>query len=132
MTTCSPSPAAKPPPSPELALLLGVTRQAAGTQAAANRSGGRAGMLERSTREARQTVTQSQAEAREVRHQHIGTEHLLLALLAQLRRAPPFSAAVPEPWPDAGPRVTPCAEKVLELSVREALAMEHRPRRPAP
>jgi ATP-dependent Clp protease ATP-binding subunit ClpA len=40
-------------------------------------------MFERFTSEARQTVIQAQVEARELRHQHIGTEHLLLALLDQ-------------------------------------------------
>jgi ATP-dependent Clp protease ATP-binding subunit ClpA len=40
-------------------------------------------MFERFTSEARQTVTQAQAEARQLRHQHIDTEHLLLAMLTQ-------------------------------------------------
>jgi ATP-dependent Clp protease ATP-binding subunit ClpA len=40
-------------------------------------------MFERFTSEARQTVTRAQVEARELRHQHIGTEHLLLAMLTQ-------------------------------------------------
>jgi ATP-dependent Clp protease ATP-binding subunit ClpA len=40
-------------------------------------------MFERFTSEARQAVAQAQVEARELRHRHIGTEHLLLALLAQ-------------------------------------------------
>ena len=40
-------------------------------------------MFERFTSEARGTVTGAQAEARRLHHTHIGTEHLLLALLAQ-------------------------------------------------
>ena len=40
-------------------------------------------MFERFTTEARQTVVGAQAEARQLRHRWIGTEHLLLALLAQ-------------------------------------------------
>ena len=40
-------------------------------------------MFERFTSEARATVVQAQAEARRLHHERIGTEHLLLALLAQ-------------------------------------------------
>jgi ATP-dependent Clp protease ATP-binding subunit ClpA len=40
-------------------------------------------MFERFTSEARQTVVLAQDEARRLQHGHIGTEHLLLALLAQ-------------------------------------------------
>jgi ATP-dependent Clp protease ATP-binding subunit ClpA len=40
-------------------------------------------MFERFTSEARQTVVGAQAEARRLHHGRIGTEHLLLALLAQ-------------------------------------------------
>jgi ATP-dependent Clp protease ATP-binding subunit ClpA len=40
-------------------------------------------MFERFTTEARQTVVGAQLEARQLRHGRIGTEHLLLALLAQ-------------------------------------------------
>ena len=40
-------------------------------------------MFERFTSAARQTVTGAQDEARRLHHAHIGTEHLLLALLAQ-------------------------------------------------
>jgi ATP-dependent Clp protease ATP-binding subunit ClpA len=38
-------------------------------------------MFERFTKAAREAVVQAQAEARAVEHGHIGTEHLLLALL---------------------------------------------------
>ncbi|MEU9046407.1 MULTISPECIES: Clp protease N-terminal domain-containing protein [unclassified Kitasatospora] len=40
-------------------------------------------MFERFTEPARQAVVGAQLEARELRHGHIGTEHLLLAILAQ-------------------------------------------------
>lgn len=40
-------------------------------------------MFERFTREARQTVVQAQAEAAALHHPRIGTEHLLLGLVAQ-------------------------------------------------
>jgi ATP-dependent Clp protease ATP-binding subunit ClpA len=40
-------------------------------------------MFERFTREARQTVVQAQAEATALRHPRVGTEHLLLGLVAQ-------------------------------------------------
>lgn len=38
-------------------------------------------MFERFTTEARQVVTRAQSEAQKLRHRHVGTEHLLLALL---------------------------------------------------
>ncbi len=40
-------------------------------------------MFERFTREARQTVVQAQAESTALRHPRVGTEHLLLGLVAQ-------------------------------------------------
>ena len=40
-------------------------------------------MFERFTRDARQAVTLAQEEARQLHHGYIGTEHLLLGLLAQ-------------------------------------------------
>lgn len=39
-------------------------------------------MFERFTQQARNVVVGAQAEARQLRHRHIGTEHLLLALVA--------------------------------------------------
>jgi ATP-dependent Clp protease ATP-binding subunit ClpA len=39
------------------------------------------GVFERFTERARQAVVVAQEEARELRHSHIGSEHLLLALL---------------------------------------------------
>lgn len=43
-------------------------------------------MFERFTEQARQVVVLAQDEARQLRHQHIGTEHLLLALLRDQHR----------------------------------------------
>ncbi|MFO7398434.1 Clp protease N-terminal domain-containing protein [Thermobispora bispora] len=40
-------------------------------------------MFERFTKEARQVVISAQEEAKRLRHDHIGTEHLLLGLLRQ-------------------------------------------------
>ncbi len=40
-------------------------------------------MFERFTSEAREVVVGAQQEARDLRHRHVGTEHLLLGLLAQ-------------------------------------------------
>lgn len=40
-------------------------------------------MFERFTSEAREVVVGAQQEARELRHRHVGTEHLLLGMLAQ-------------------------------------------------
>jgi ATP-dependent Clp protease ATP-binding subunit ClpA len=138
-------------------------------------------MFERFTSDARQTVVDAQVEARELRHDRIGTEHLLLALLRQRTPAaavlarhgltrddvaravaglvgddaldadalrtlgvdldsvrdsvesafgpgaldgPPGHA----PRPDSASHLpfTPRAKKVLELSLREALAMRSR------
>jgi ATP-dependent Clp protease ATP-binding subunit ClpA len=139
-------------------------------------------MFERFTTEARQTVVLAQDQARRLRHAHIGTEHLLLALAQQEGTASATVLAAhgltPQVIVDAitayvgpddldaealstlgidlaavrttveatfGPGAlhrrspgrresvpsghipfTPRARKVLELSLREALALEHR------
>ena len=100
-------------------------------------------MFERFTEEARQVVVLAQEEARGLGHNYIGTEHILLGLLAQpetiagreliaagvtrdeartriieivsSQQAPP-AAQIP---------FTPRAKKVLELSLREALTLGH-------
>src|SRR5215469_10408732 len=41
------------------------------------------GMFERFTAEARRAIVQAQEEARRLQHNYIGTEHLLLGLLAE-------------------------------------------------
>ena len=45
-------------------------------------------MFERFTKAARFSVTRAQGEARRLRHRHIGSEHLLLALLTEPEPAP--------------------------------------------
>jgi ATP-dependent Clp protease ATP-binding subunit ClpC len=102
-------------------------------------------VFERFTERARQVVVLAQDEARELRHNYIGTEHLLLGVLreeegvgarvlqrlgvtldearAQLARIigrgdePPASGQIP---------FTPRAKKVLELALKEALALGHK------
>jgi ATP-dependent Clp protease ATP-binding subunit ClpC len=100
-------------------------------------------MFERFTNRARHVVVLAQDEARDMGHNYIGTEHLLLGLLgvpdglagralAQLgltldgvreetagrvgRGAAPVKGRIP---------FTPRAKKVLELSLREALQLHH-------
>lgn len=98
-------------------------------------------MFERFSGEARQVIVRAQDESRRLSHNYIGTEHLLLALLAQpdgvAKRA---LDAVGVTLDDARARVeavvgrgkrtpnghipfTPRAKKVLELSLREAVQL---------
>src|SRR3954454_11101255 len=105
-------------------------------------------MFERFTGEARHVVVLAQEKARELAHHHIGTEHVLLALLAQ-ERSPVRKALVglgvtPEGAQaavlEAVPRgttppsghiaFTPRAKKVLELSLRQALKQDDKEIRP--
>ncbi len=108
-------------------------------------------MFERFTAYARRAVVMAQEEAREMNHNYIGTEHILLALL---RRPDGLPNQADEGAPGilaefgmtlegvrqevlekvgagAGKRVsghipfTPRAKKVLELSLREALQLHH-------
>jgi hypothetical protein len=101
------------------------------------------GMFDRFTDRARRSIQLAQEEARLLRHNYIGTEHLLLGLLREdqgvaakaltsLGIAPDdvrdqvveiigrgdLTATVPIPY-------TPRAKKVLELSLREALQLGH-------
>jgi ATP-dependent Clp protease ATP-binding subunit ClpA len=100
-------------------------------------------VFERLTERARMVVVLAQEEARSLRHQYIGTEHLLLGLLreeeglaarvleslditvervrAQVRR---IVASGEEIAPGQIP-FTPRAKKVLELALREALSLGH-------
>jgi ATP-dependent Clp protease ATP-binding subunit ClpA len=100
-------------------------------------------MFERFTKRARHVVVLAQEEARGLQHNYIGTEHLLLGLLGEpeglagtaltaagVTLAPtrdavrarvglgkkPISGHIP---------FTPRAKKVLELGLREALALHH-------
>jgi ATP-dependent Clp protease ATP-binding subunit ClpC len=100
-------------------------------------------VFERFTERARQVVVLAQEEARSLRHNYIGTEHLLLGLL---REEEGFAARLLDSFglTVAGVReqvvhivgegdevssgqipFTPRAKKVLELSLREARSMGH-------
>jgi ATP-dependent Clp protease ATP-binding subunit ClpA len=100
-------------------------------------------MFERFTDRARRVVVLAQEEARQLHHNYIGTEHILLALLGEgngvaFRVLDRFGmslegtrekvkAIVP---PGAGAPTghipfTPRAKKILELALREALQLQH-------
>jgi len=101
------------------------------------------GMFERFTEHARQVVLLAQEEARGLKHNHIGTEHILLGLLREdggpaalvlaalgvtiegsragvVGRVAPGEDLVSGQIP-----FTPRARKVLELALREALSLGH-------
>ena len=100
-------------------------------------------MFERFTDRARKAVVSAQEQARRLRHDYIGTEHLLLGLLSErdgiaaralvalgvteaavndgiAKMVPPGKSA-----PSGHIPFTPRAKKVLELALREALALNH-------
>lgn len=100
-------------------------------------------VIKRFTSQARRAVVLGQEEARMLRHDHMGTEHLLLGLLAEgegvaaqaLRRAGITLDAVRagieqiigsgKDMPQGHIPFTPRAKKVLELALREALHLGH-------
>src|SRR5579862_7862382 len=100
-------------------------------------------MFERFSEEGRQAVVLAQDEARRLQHDYIGTEHLLLGLLREpegvaarvlgtlgvtLDDARADVARIIGSGDEATPGqipFTPRAKKVLELSLREALALDH-------
>jgi ATP-dependent Clp protease ATP-binding subunit ClpC len=100
-------------------------------------------MFERFTERARRVVVLAQDEARELDHNYIGTEHLLLGLLREgegvaaraLDELGISRAAVREQvvkligrgghTPSGHIPFTPRAKKALELSLREALQLNH-------
>ena len=101
-------------------------------------------MFERFTERARQVVVLAQDEARALRHNYIGTEHLLLGLLreeeglaarvlavarrharADARRACARSSARASRGRYRADPFTPRAKKALELALREALSLGH-------
>lgn len=102
-------------------------------------------VFERFTPEARQVLVTAQAEARELRHDFIGTEDLLLGMagtsagellerlgapMSELREAVrSLVGASDDPAKDKPP-FTPRSKKVLELSLREALARNDNAIRP--
>ena len=101
-------------------------------------------MFERFTDRARRVLVLAQEEARLLNHNFIGTEHILLGLIhegegvaAKALESLGISLEavrekVEETIGPAGssttgsPPFTPRAKKVLELSLREALALKHR------
>jgi ATP-dependent Clp protease ATP-binding subunit ClpC len=100
-------------------------------------------MFERFSDRARRVVVQAQQEARELNHNYIGTEHLLLGILRDGEG--PAAEALASLEVGLGPArqqvaeitgrgreapsghvpFTPRAKKVLELSLREALQLQH-------
>ena len=100
-------------------------------------------MFERFTERARGVVVYAQEEARDLNHNYIGTEHLLLGLMRDadsvaaraLRELDLSQDAVREQVteiigrgkrpPSGHIPFTPRAKKVLELSLREALQLQH-------
>jgi ATP-dependent Clp protease ATP-binding subunit ClpC len=101
-------------------------------------------MFERFTGDARDVIVRAQGEARELRHNYIGTEHILLGLLdehpgvardaleslglsLELARADVVEIVGLGDQQVAAGQIpfTPRAKKVLELALREALALGH-------
>jgi ATP-dependent Clp protease ATP-binding subunit ClpC len=100
-------------------------------------------MFERFTPRARHAIVLAQEEARGLQHNYIGTEHVLLGLLGEpesigaralagfgltLTNAREEVLASVGPGPgakDGHIPFTPRAKKVLELALREALALQH-------
>ena len=100
-------------------------------------------MFERFSGQARQVVVSAQEEARELDHNYIGTEHLLLGLLTASDSVAGVSLTVlgythddvqakveamigrGKAPPGGHVPFTPRAKKVLELSLREALQLKH-------
>jgi ATP-dependent Clp protease ATP-binding subunit ClpA len=99
-------------------------------------------MFERFSGQARQVVVSAQEEARDLDHNYIGTEHLLLGLLTSDSLACASLNALGYTHDNVQAKVeemigrgkaspgghipfTPRAKKVLELSLREALQLKH-------
>jgi ATP-dependent Clp protease ATP-binding subunit ClpC len=100
-------------------------------------------MFERFTARARRAVVNAQQEARELNHNYIGTEHLLLGLMREpesvaaralqelkigqdtVREQVIQIAGRGQRPPSGHVPFTPRAKKVLELSLREALQLSH-------
>jgi ATP-dependent Clp protease ATP-binding subunit ClpC len=101
-------------------------------------------MFERFTERARQVVVLAQDEARALRHDYIGTEHLLLGLLREeeglgarvlgqldveiesVRAAIRSRVGEGVEPPSSQIPFTPHAKQTLELSLREALSLGHK------
>jgi hypothetical protein len=103
----------------------------------------RKGLFQRFTGRARNAIVAAQHEAREMRHGYIGTEHILLGLLREgegvaARALTSLGIGLPaarqqvEEIIGRGTQIhrghipfTPRAKKVLELSLREAMRLDH-------
>jgi predicted DNA-binding transcriptional regulator AlpA len=101
------------------------------------------GLFTRFTDRARSAVVKAQEEARLLNHNYIGTEHLLLGLVAigeglayqvlaiegitldTLRGDVKEMIGVGSTTPEGRIPFTPRAKKVLEIALREALALQH-------
>ncbi len=101
------------------------------------------GLFERFTERARQVVVLAQEEARALKHNYIGTEHILLGLLREeeglaARALEALGVSIGRArtqvtrivgWGEEATSgqipFTPRAKKVLELSLREALSLGH-------
>jgi ATP-dependent Clp protease ATP-binding subunit ClpC len=101
-------------------------------------------MFERFTDRARRVVVLAQEEARHLDHNYIGTEHILLGLIHEgegvaaralteldisleaVRTKVQEMIGHGDEAPTGHIPFTPRAKKVLELSLREALALKHR------
>jgi ATP-dependent Clp protease ATP-binding subunit ClpC len=101
-------------------------------------------MFERFTTRARHVVVLAQEEARRLKHNYIGTEHVLLGLfgepdgiaaralqrfgmsLEEVRQEVAAIVGTGDKQPSGHIPFTPRAKKVLELSLREALALNHK------
>jgi ATP-dependent Clp protease ATP-binding subunit ClpA len=100
-------------------------------------------MFERFTARARRSIVLAQEEARNLQHNYIGTEHILLGLLHEgqgvgaralaqsgvtldaVRQEVTAMIGLGQNAPSGHIPFTPRAKKVLELALREALALHH-------
>ncbi|HYD09728.1 MAG TPA: Clp protease N-terminal domain-containing protein [Acidimicrobiales bacterium] len=128
----------------EIGAAMGVTKQAAQQRHSAERPPKGSGrMFTRFTAKGRQAIESAQAAAKELDHGYIGTEHLLLGVLdvrdctgsvildrfdvtrADVVTAARDAAGTDHPKARRGHTpFTPKAKRVLELALREALAMK--------
>ena len=132
----------------EIGTALGVTKQGAQQRFVDRDDASRAGdehLLLRYTSRARSSVARAREEALEMGHSYVGTEHLLLGILAdrgalsvkvvealgvpavELRDAVVEAAGPRSPYnPSAGePPFTPRARRVLDLTRGESLRLGH-------
>jgi hypothetical protein len=131
--------------------VLGVTKQAAQQRHADRRSvkdwfrrrGGSGRLFSRFTDRARGAVEQAQVAARELRHNYIGTEHVLLGLLSDpdsvaAKALAGWAISQDDVVAEIEQRIgrgdqsvaghipfTPRAKKSLELSLRQAITLGH-------